>query len=80
MPSERELQERLVDHLKGRNCQCPVCGTNNWNMCGDLVSPPCWDAEYRRPIEGRVLPLVVLICSECGFIRQFSALKLGLVS
>ena len=73
-------QQRIKDHLQGRNNQCPICGVNNWAIFEDLLSPLCIDLEYKRPIEGKLLPVVVLICNDCGYIRQLSAKKVGLLS
>ena len=73
-------QQKIRDHLQGRNNQCPICGTNNWTTLDELTSPLCIDLEYKRPIEGKLLPMVVFICNDCGYIRQVAAGKVGLVS
>lgn len=73
-------QQKIREHLQGRNNQCPVCGANNWAIFDDLLSPLCIDLEYKRPIEGKLLPVVALICNDCGHVRQIAAGKLGLLS
>ena len=80
MPLGYEEQQRIRNHLQGRNNRCPVCNGNNWAICEDFLSPLCIDVEYRRPIEGKLLPMVGLICNDCGYVRQIAAAKVGLIS
>jgi len=80
MPMGLEEQQKIRNHLQGRNNQCPVCETNNWSIFEDLVSPLCMDLEYKRAIEGKLLPIVVLICNDCGYVRQIAAGKIGLLT
>jgi C4-type Zn-finger protein len=79
MPIGYAEQEQIRNHLQGWNNNCPVCQANNWTIFEDFVSPFCVDIEYKRPIEGKLLPMVVLICSDCGYVRQISAVKVGLI-
>lgn len=74
--SERQTIE---NSLRGKNDVCPMCSTNNWEFVDDFVIAPCFDLEYKRVIEGRVLLMVALICNECGYVRQISAAQLGLI-
>jgi C4-type Zn-finger protein len=80
MPIGNEQQQRVRNHLQGRNNRCPVCDANNWTVFEDLLSPFCIDVEYRRPIEVKFLPIVALICNDCGYVRQIAARKVGLIS
>lgn len=75
-----EEQQKIKDHLQGRNNFCPVCNANSWTVFDDLLSPFCIDLEYKRPIEGKFLPIVALICNDCGYVRQIAAGKVGLIS
>lgn len=79
MALDDEKQQKIRSHLEGRNNRCPVCDTNKWIIFDDLISPICFDIEYRRPIEGKFFPFVALICNECGYIWQMSAMKVGLI-
>ena len=80
MPIDYTAQQKIKDHLQGHNNQCIVCSANNWTIFDDFVSPLCVDIEYKRPIEGKLLPMVALICNDCGYIRQIAAGKVGLIS
>lgn len=80
MPIDYADQQKIKEHLQGRNNQCPLCGTNTWTIFDDLVSVLCVDLEYKRPIEGKFLPMVALICGDCGYVRQVAAGKVGLLS
>ena len=80
MPIDYADQQKIKDHLQGNNNQCPLCGTNNWAINDEFVSPLFIDLEYKRPIEGKLLPMVVLICNDCGYVRLVAAGKVGLLS
>lgn len=57
---------------------CPSCGTNRWGIDGygkdgfTYAVPtnlmPGSSAPLRRPVP--VLPVIVLICDHCGFVRM----------
>jgi len=79
MPIGSEEQQKIMNHLQGRNNKCPVCGTNNWMIFEDLVSPLCIDIEYKRAIEGKFLPVIEIICNDCGYVWQIAAVKIGLL-
>ncbi len=72
-------RQKIQEFLNGKNNACPMCSTNNWEAAEDLVITPFFDLEYKRVIEGKVLPMVALICHDCGYVRQISAAKLGLI-
>lgn len=83
MPLGYSENEKIKAHLEGKNNSCPLCGNNNWGIFDEVVSPVCFDIEYKRIIEGKLLPVVLLICNEfcneCGNVRQISAMKVGLL-
>ena len=78
MPLGSSDKQIIRDHVEGLNCSCPLCGSRQWEMCDDLASPLSVDLEYKRTIEGKYIPMVILICSNCGNIVQISAKKVGL--
>ncbi len=80
MPLSSYEQQKIRDFLNGKNNSCPICSTNRWAIAEDLIVASFFDLEYKRIIEGKVLPIVVLICDECGYIRQLAAAKVGLIS
>ena len=80
MPISYEERQKIRDHLQRHNNRCPVCGADNWTVFDDVLSPFCIDVKYRRPIEGKFLPVVALICNDCGYVRQIAAKKVGLIN
>jgi len=73
-------QQRIQNFMNGKNNSCPVGSANSWGITDDLIVAPFFDLEYKRIIEGKVLPMVGLICNGCGYVRQFAAAKMGLIS
>jgi len=58
--------------------KCPISGDNSWSISKDiLVSLP-----YSRgglTLGGNQYPLVLVTCTECGYVMTFSAMIMGLV-
>ena len=70
---------KIKTHVEGKDNSCPLCGNNDWMVFDEIVSPVCFDREYRRIVEGKLFPVILLICNECGNIRQISAMKIGML-
>lgn len=79
MPLSSNEQQKIQDFMKGKNNSCSICRANSWGICDDLIVAPFFDLEYKRIIEGKVLPMIALICNECGNVRQIAAAKVGLM-
>ena len=79
MPFTDSQMNRIKNHLEGRKNECPICGTNNWTIWEDFIAPIAIDIEFKQPIQGKFLPMVAFICSECGNVRQISAGAIGLL-
>ena len=80
MPFTAGQLQAVTAHLQGKNNACPICGANNWAIFDDLIAATCVDVEYKRPIQGKLLPMVALICNECGNVRQITAKSVGLLN
>jgi len=69
-----EIAARLK-HLKGAQAECPQCGKTEWENPPDdgrfLLS-----VTHAKHGYGEQLPLVVLICHNCGFVRFHDEEKL----
>ncbi len=75
-------RQNIIDWLEKKWHQprtCPICEHNKWSTVrtihelrefhkGDLVA------------KGAILPVVPIVCSFCGYILFFNALKFGLVT
>lgn len=79
MPFTSSQQHQIEEHLRDHNNACPVCRTNRWEIFEDLIASVAIDVEYKQIIQGKFLPMVALICSDCGFVRQIGAGKIGLL-
>jgi hypothetical protein len=68
----------FLDHLEARGAKsaCPFCACESWNM--PIENPD--DLQDQRIMEfalsraaGRIaVPVVAMICANCGFVRQHS--------
>jgi C4-type Zn-finger protein len=70
-----ELTDDQVQHIHHKldlSGLCPICGTENpWVLDDSLVL--LTQLAHQRP-----LPLVAVICEECGYVCLFDADKLGI--
>lgn len=58
---------------------CPVCGSNEWDIHDVAALPHMHTGPGKPGMDiGRLIPVVPMMCSNCGFYYLFSALKIGL--
>ncbi len=74
-----EERDKIKNFMNGKNNLCPICSGSNWGIAEDLIVAHFFDLEYKRIIDGKVLPMVALICDSCGYVRQIAAAKVGLI-
>ena len=80
MALSEQQKVAIMDHLKAKlKGGCPLCGEKNWSVESDLHFHGVMDAEYRQPIEGKALPMVSILCTNCMATFQFQAVRLGLL-
>ena len=74
MPLSHEQVHKLEQWLdsKGVNRSCPMCGGGEWQM-GEIVSGTGVQDQ------GNVLPMVQVVCGNCGHVMLFAAMPIGLV-
>jgi predicted nucleic-acid-binding Zn-ribbon protein len=74
MPLNHEQAHRLEQWLNSRGISfnCPMCGSTQWET-GEIVS------GVNVSGHGDVLPMVQVICSNCGYVMFFAATPIGLV-
>lgn len=74
-------QQMVLNHIRSKVAGgCPMCGNRNWNIEPDLQYLGILDPEYKQPIEGSVYPVVTAMCTNCHFVAQFSAMRVGVLS
>lgn len=78
-----ELAMKAVsEKLGGRTIQCQLCEESNWELRGRLVVAPAWNVDagtfqgFAETLE--MMPLIVLLCKNCGNVLFLSAVALGL--
>lgn len=67
------INEKAVNH------NCPVCNHNNWTTGPQLVTPMT-HADSGIMIGGASLPMALLLCNNCAFVRHFAAIPIGLIA
>lgn len=77
MPLGSNELRTVQDHLSGHSVTCPICHATSWGIQPDFVALGYVDLEYKRMIEGKVHPVVIMVCNDCGYLLTFSAEKLG---
>lgn len=73
---QNKIKEALTSTLQN---PCAVCGARNWEIHSELSFFPMLDPEYKTPIEGKVYPVVLVVCTSCYNALSFSAMKMGLL-
>jgi hypothetical protein len=75
--SDRDAVARFLDQKKAQP-ECPSCGTKQWEIASHLVEMGAYVGNAPRP-QKIVLPAVVLMCTNCAFMRLHSAVLAGIV-
>jgi predicted nucleic-acid-binding Zn-ribbon protein len=61
---------------KKLNPTCPSCGGRKWTPL-DIISANTVTAKGTT-IGGNSIPMVQIVCSNCGFVKLFAAVPMGL--
>lgn len=73
----------IHQHLKKywKNSVCPICNCTKWEIPDVPLELREW-AGGSLVIGGdtSILPIVAIMCVECGYVRFFSALKIGIIN
>jgi hypothetical protein len=57
---------------------CPMCRQGNWQLGEDLVHAPATSLEGGMALGGPHIPMVQIICTNCGFVSHHAAGVLGI--
>lgn len=68
---------KVIDLLLKKGCY--VCRGLDWTLYEEFVISPAFDMDYKRPIEGLLLPFIVVICKNCGNSHFFNAKEIGIL-
>lgn len=80
MPLDQEQQNKVNSWMtqKGVNPSCPACRRmGQWSLGDIIVSPPMEGGNIN--FSGSLIPMVQLICNNCGFIMLFGAAPMGIL-
>src|SRR4051812_5099570 len=76
-----EDQQRVIDALRAKapNMRaCSICGVGPWSISGGFAAVTVTDEAGKLVLGGQNLPLVPLVCANCGQTVFFNLLVLGL--
>jgi RNase P subunit RPR2 len=82
MDFTQEDSQRIIAWLNSHSvsAECPSCKTNNrWEIGDKIIYDKATPFINTRVSNKTILPLVYLVCGHCGFIRYYSAEKIGLL-
>lgn len=79
MPLSKAQGIKLATWLESKvhNKNCPCCEGNRWTAC-DIFSGNS-HGEDGTPDGDASIPMVQLICDNCGYVMLFAAVKVGLL-
>jgi hypothetical protein len=75
MPMTAEEMDGIVETLKRTPgiLQCPMCKAMNWEVADTLYGLCVYEPGGRGLILDTFAPLVVTVCTECGFTANFAS-------
>lgn len=73
-----KVMERLIERMGGRPLLCSTCGYNRW-AGPDFVRLPHNNIGPGIVIGAPTTVLAVLTCLNCGEVRQFNLVQLGII-
>lgn len=68
------LHSNLRNKISGA---CPMCGGNQWSLSDELVAPPALSLGGGLAIGGPAIPMLQLVCTNCGFVSHHAVGMLG---
>jgi len=75
-----EQKEKIIKNFsKIFENGCSICKSNNLDLQDELAIYFLYDSEYKTPIEGTGIPVVLFTCKNCAHVMTFKAEQLGLI-
>ncbi len=71
------IRQHLLRYWHDR--KCPICNFRDWNIPDTLFEIRSFAGPRKVVLGGVSAPLVALICSNCGYVILFNALKVGII-
>ena len=77
--SEDQIDE-VIQHIRSKVSNgCPLCGQRNWGIEPNVLYMGVMDTEYKQPVEGSAIPLIMVTCNDCFFSYHLPAVRLGVL-
>lgn len=73
--------KKVLDALneKWSTKACPMCGTNNWIVDSNMVTPVLINESGAVAVGGRCMPLMAFTCKNCGNVLFINVLVHGAI-
>ena len=74
-------KEKIAQIIKSKavNLQCPTCGNQNMILGGGYFAHDLQKDLISRTMGPLNIPVIPIICSNCGLVREFAVGVLGLL-
>ena len=72
---KQTIQNSLQGKIRGG---CPLCGQMNWTLGDELVSANTTSIQGGMAIGGPFIPMVQMVCQNCGFVSHHAVGALGI--
>lgn len=78
---KEEDKQRIISILNNRieNFVCPICHKGKFSLVDGYSSCGLSDNYNNINLGGRMLPFVMIVCNNCGFISQHAIGSLGML-
>lgn len=73
MKLTQEQESQVIKFLKTKKAllPCSACGQGDWQIIDEKIQQPVYQ-------EQAAIPCVMLVCTNCGLIRNFSSVFIGI--
>lgn len=80
MVEARGDAQRIIEAIRkavGRTLTCSMCGTDRWSLSSGFHPAVMANTPTQINLGGQLMPLIGLVCYQCGHTVFFNVLRLG---
>jgi hypothetical protein len=76
---DNETKKHIVDIIKdkGADSPCPMCANKSWELADSYFKHTFQYAQKGSDLSEGTIPIIGMICKNCGFISEHALDKLG---